>query len=142
MAKEAFEAKPAAPPAQRAVFAEWGQLVPADFGLKAGYYPASDGGEVQFIPIVAWFTGKTRTVDAPLEVQNFLVPVVVAPNGGLVPAMQAVGIQFLGTFPKDMTSADAWTLSAQWRGEKPDAAKQQPALAFPIAFDPKNPPKA
>jgi hypothetical protein len=115
MAKEAFEAKPAAPAAPRAVIAEWGQLVPADFGLKAGYCPTSDGGEVQFIPIVAWFTGTTRTVEAPLEGQNFLVPVVVAPNGGLTPAMQVAGMRFLENFPKDMPSAGAWALSAQWR---------------------------
>jgi hypothetical protein len=50
MAKEAFEARPAAPPVPRPVVAEWGQLVPADFGLKAGYHPMMAGGEVRFIP--------------------------------------------------------------------------------------------
>lgn len=133
------------PTPQPAPFTEqWGPIVPGNLGLKAGYYPATEGGAVQFITVVGWFTCTTRTIDPPLQVKNFFFPVVVAPNGGLTPAMMVTGNRYLGTFPADMDPTEAWKLSEQWRGHPAVAQQhqQQELSTFPMPFDPKNPPNA
>jgi len=91
---------------------QWSALTPGDLGLKAGFYPAVEGGPVTFRPIVGWVS-VTRHDRAAMTTTNLLIAVVVADVAVLMPATMLEG--YLGTFPKQMTPAEAWRFSKQWR---------------------------